>query len=443
MPKKILLINPWIYDFAAFDLWLKPLGLLYLSAMLKQKGFSVSLIDVMDRQHPSMQDFSMKNKKFGTGKFYSESIEKPNILKFVPRSYYQFGMPKKVFIKNLQNRDKPDVILVTSMMTYWYRGVAATIDIIKTLFPNVPVVLGGIYAFLMPEHAKKNTKADFVCKSNKPSEIGNLLNNILKVNVDFHKFDSFANWPAPDFSYYPNSKYAVLTTSLGCVYKCSYCASPVLYPVFYRKLPKIVFQEIFDFIQKFSITDLAFYDDALFIYKEKYFIPMIKKILKAKLNLNFHTPNGLHAKMIDEKLAVLLYEAQFKTLRLSLETNDEYLQKKTGGKVTNKEYERAIHSLQQAGYKQKDLKTYILVGMPNQNKQQIIDTIHYVKDLGATPSLAEYSIIPGTKDWLKYNDLYDLENLDPLLHNNSVFSVYMNFISFEELQEFKFLAKIN
>ena len=441
MRKKILLINPWIYDFAAFDLWLKPLGLLYLSAMLKQQDFSVSLIDLMDRQHSSMQDFSVKNKKFGTGKFYSEPIEKPNILKFVPRSYSQFGMPEKVFIKNLQNTDKPDVILVTSMMTYWYSGVAATIKIIKTFFPDVPVVLGGIYAVLMPEHAMKHTKADFVCKSNKISEIGKLLYNILKVNVDFDKFDSFSNWPTPDFSYYPNSKYSVLTTSLGCVYKCSYCASSVLYPVFYRKLPEIVFQEILDLIQDSSISDLAFYDDALFINKEKYFIPLIKKIIRAKLNLNFHTPNGLHAKMIDDKLAVLLYEARYKTLRLSLETNDEHLQKNTGGKVTNKEYERAIHSLQKAGYKQQELKTYILVGMPNQNKQQIIDAIHYVKDLGATPSLAEYSIIPGTKDWLKYKNPYDLENLDPLLHNNSVFSVYMNFISFEELQEFKLLAK--
>ena len=31
----ILLINPWIYDFAAYDLWSKPLGLLYIAALLK------------------------------------------------------------------------------------------------------------------------------------------------------------------------------------------------------------------------------------------------------------------------------------------------------------------------------------------------------------------------------------------------------------------------
>jgi hypothetical protein len=33
--KKILLVNPPVYDFAAYDLWAKPLGLLYLSSLLK------------------------------------------------------------------------------------------------------------------------------------------------------------------------------------------------------------------------------------------------------------------------------------------------------------------------------------------------------------------------------------------------------------------------
>jgi hypothetical protein len=38
MSKQILLINPWIHDFAAYDFWLKPLGLLYLGGLLRQNG---------------------------------------------------------------------------------------------------------------------------------------------------------------------------------------------------------------------------------------------------------------------------------------------------------------------------------------------------------------------------------------------------------------------
>lgn len=45
---KILLINPWIYDFAAYDLWMKPLGLLYIAGFLEESGYDVSLINWMD-----------------------------------------------------------------------------------------------------------------------------------------------------------------------------------------------------------------------------------------------------------------------------------------------------------------------------------------------------------------------------------------------------------
>ncbi len=45
---QILLINPWITDFAAYDLWMKPLGLLYIAGLLKGYGFQVTLIDCLN-----------------------------------------------------------------------------------------------------------------------------------------------------------------------------------------------------------------------------------------------------------------------------------------------------------------------------------------------------------------------------------------------------------
>ncbi|RLC23795.1 MAG: B12-binding domain-containing radical SAM protein, partial [Deltaproteobacteria bacterium] len=48
----ILLVNPWIHDFAAYDFWAKPLGLLSLASILRQHGFSITYIDCLDRFHP-------------------------------------------------------------------------------------------------------------------------------------------------------------------------------------------------------------------------------------------------------------------------------------------------------------------------------------------------------------------------------------------------------
>ena len=84
----VLLFNPWIYDFSAYDFWCKPLGLLYVGARLRQLGCHVQLIDCLDRFHPKLQPLlpdGVKSKPDMSGKFYREIIEKQPILRYVFR----------------------------------------------------------------------------------------------------------------------------------------------------------------------------------------------------------------------------------------------------------------------------------------------------------------------------------------------------------------------
>ena len=73
---RMLLINPWIYDFAAFDFWAKPLGLLYIAESLRRKGVEVTLIDCLDIS---------RGKKYGTGHFVKQEIPKPEARRY-PRA---------------------------------------------------------------------------------------------------------------------------------------------------------------------------------------------------------------------------------------------------------------------------------------------------------------------------------------------------------------------
>ena len=58
----ILLINPWIYDFAAYDMWTEPLGLLYIAGLLRENGYRINLINCLDRHHPDL--LKLQNKLF-------------------------------------------------------------------------------------------------------------------------------------------------------------------------------------------------------------------------------------------------------------------------------------------------------------------------------------------------------------------------------------------
>ena len=69
----LLLINPWIYDFTAYDFWSKPLGLLYIASILRERGYEISYIDCMDRYNREILNFKNrefpKKDEFGRGPF--------------------------------------------------------------------------------------------------------------------------------------------------------------------------------------------------------------------------------------------------------------------------------------------------------------------------------------------------------------------------------------
>jgi len=48
MTIKCLLVNPWIYDFAAYNFWARPLGLLKVAEFLTQFNMKLFFIDCCD-----------------------------------------------------------------------------------------------------------------------------------------------------------------------------------------------------------------------------------------------------------------------------------------------------------------------------------------------------------------------------------------------------------
>ena len=133
----ILLINPWIYDFAAYDFWAKPLGFLYVAALLRKNGFTIHFIDRLCPDYHSFPALSLRRKESGKGKFLKTKVEKPESLKTIPQKYNQYGIPSEVFHALLMSSPPPDVILITSAMTYWYLGVFEVIKHARKCFQKL------------------------------------------------------------------------------------------------------------------------------------------------------------------------------------------------------------------------------------------------------------------------------------------------------------------
>ena len=182
MKRNILLINPWIYDFAAYDFWLAPLGLLSLAALLRKNGYAVQLIDCLrgPSSLPPLPCPGKQPKRFpsGHGHFFKEPLQKPQALRSIPRRYNRYGISEEELRNYLRSLNRPELILVTSMMTYWYPAVFDIIRILKEEMPGVPIILGGNYVTLCPEHAQK-AGADLLIRGEGESQLPKILKDFL------------------------------------------------------------------------------------------------------------------------------------------------------------------------------------------------------------------------------------------------------------------------
>jgi len=442
--KDLLLINPWVYDFAAYDLWAKPLGLLSLASLLKKNGWSIHYIDCLDVYHPALKLLKVKRpqrRPDHRGHFYQEEVQKPSPLQGIPRRFYRFGLPPEAFSKVLQSLPTPRAVLVTSGMTYWYRGVHEVITVVKEVFPDVPVILGGIYATLCAEHAEETSGADFVCRGWGEIQVLELLEELIGITPSYlPDLDDLDTLPFPAFDLYPHLDYSCVLTSRGCPFHCTYCASPLLSPRFIKRSPTRVIAEISRWVEEYGVQDIALYDDALLV-DSQFARALLQGIGKRGVKVRFHAPNGLHAQGITEEVAHLMRQAGFATIRLGLETVSSERQLATGSKVSNEEFQSAVQNLQQAGYVPGEIGTYILAGLPGQRRKEVEETIRFVKRCGARPYLAEYSPIPGTPLWAEAvrHSPFDLHR-EPLFHNNTILPCRWEGLDWEDLQDLKMIV---
>jgi len=397
--KKILLVNPWIYDFGVYDFGIKPVGLLRIGEFFRRKGAKVNLIDCLE-------GCSTHKDEYGFSKIRKEKVEKPETLKTIERPYFRYGISVQEFLKKISAFSDIDEIYVASGMTYWYPGAHLAIKILKERFNKTPVTLGGIYATICHKHACQTSGADIVWKGN---------------YLDKNCFSQPGFYPAYDLL--ADKDILPIQLTSGCPFRCSYCASRIFGSRFEMKDPVNLFEEVMHYNGAFCTKSFVFYDDALAYRNSEGIKRFLRLIIASRAQLTFHTPNGLHARFIDEELAELFKRSNFRDLRISLETSDEGIQQFTGGKVTNNDLKLAVRNLREAGFGKKDIGVYILMGASYIDMEKTMDDILFINSLEVKAVLASYSPIPGTLDYkvLVKNKIIK-ENIDPLWHNKTIFS---------------------
>jgi len=436
MTPKILLVNPPIYDFAAYDFWLKPYGLLSVASYLRNKA-DFKLFDYLDRLHPfASSQKELESDRWGRGRFYCEKIPNPPALSHIPRYYRRFGLPRSIFEDFLAQEKPCDFVFIQTTMTYWYQGVAEVIEDIRKTWPRTKIILGGNYVTLCSSHAQK-LGADFLVKGTNLQPLWEYLN----IKPDMRQP---ALWEVCE-----KLNVGVLKLSDGCPFSCTYCSVPKVYGKFKPRPLERSLAEL-ELLAKRGVENIAFYDDALLFEAEKVAIPFLEEALKRDIlasasldasrgsrKVNFHSPNALSARFITPELAELMVRAGFKTFYLGLESTSLQWQKRTGSKVSPDELTQAVEHLIAAEAEPTNITAYQIIGHPATDIQKLEASMRFVNSLGIRGMLADFSPIPGTPDGEYCRKWVDMD--EPLFHNKTAFPIIL--LGFDETNRLKDLQR--
>jgi len=413
MEPRILLVNPPIYDFAAHDFWLRPYGLLRVAGYLRGQA-ELRLFDYLDPLcAPAPRDAEDSPDRWGRRRIRRAPAAKPAAFGALPRRYHRFGFAgRERFREFLAGQPPFDAALVQTGMTYWYPGVAEVIEDLRRISPATRIVLGGVYATLCPQHARGLFSPDLVVAGAELEPLWRALGLAPDLNAP-------AFWEA-----YERLETGVMKLTDGCPFRCTYCAASRLAPQFASRPLEVALAEM-DLLRRLGARDVAFYDDALLFRPEDALLPFLERIASQKNQVNFHTPNALHARLLTRDIARLMVRAGVRTFYLGFESLSDAWQCGTdgnsAGKVAPDDLARAVEHLREAGAEPSEITAYLILGHPRADTQELEGSMRFAHGLGVRLMLADFSPIPGTPDGELCRRWVDMD--EPLCHNKSAFPV--------------------
>lgn len=189
----------------------------------------------------------------------------------------------------------PDEIYVTSLFTYAWKTVHEAVSYYRHLYPDARIMLGGLYASLLPEHAK-------TC--------GAEIHQGLVKEVEELR---------PDYSLVPNWDGSIIFSSRGCIRKCPFCAVPTLEK---------------DFVPKRSIANLIHPAHTRVILWDNNFLAspywhdILLEIKERKLWVDFN--QGLDSRLLNDEKAKMIAAMKTLLIRTAYDSSSSKDQVKRG-----------------------------------------------------------------------------------------------------------------
>jgi len=398
-----------------------PLNISYLSAALKEAGFSTCLFDTSF--YVEQGRLSEEKKKEDAG-----------IFKAVDYSSIGIGIKKGDLIDDFLRKiesEKPD-LLAFSVYSQSKEQIFKMAEAVKKKYSQIPIILGGIHTNIEPKDVVNRPYIDYICLGEGEEALVELASNLevgkgvegvknigwknngTYVQNPLRPVQNLDKYPFPDWdlfaSYHIYGPYrgklhrmALVEFSRQCPYQCTFCGNTIqkgrykesgINLIYRHKSPQRWISELKYMKENYEIEFINIVDGT-FVAQRTDVMEKVASLFRKEIDLPFFCDSTVTC--LNEKKTKLLKEMGCVCINIGLETADEEYRRKYMDRpsMTNKQIVDAFLMCRDAGL---DTRSYNIIGYPFETREQIMKTIDMNRkcEVGSL-SLSIFMPYEGTK----------------------------------------------
>ena len=388
-----------------------PLGIQVLAPVLRQHGYQVRMFDMC---HPEMQ---------------AEHIAQAAVA------------------------EKPDVIVLSFLSTTTYPTTKDLARRLKSAAPNIPIIVGGVFATINAEHILKECPyidcvgvgegeellPDYLNNLDDPGQVAGLVwradgkiiqNPPRPLIMDLDQFpypdrislpiDYIESLPLDVPAVLSLDKFCTMQTSRGCPYACIYCDIPFFSQ---RKVRTRSAAHVLGEMQQ--LHDMGYrsvyFTDDHFLLNGKRINEICRGIIERKLEFQWGCEGRVDSVAVCQ--LPIMSQANCKFLAFGVESGSQRVLDRLKKNQTLAEVERAINEAKRQGIKR--VHGFFVIGSPDESREDILASFRFAAKLKldtfgfnrlcvyrGTPLWEEYinrGIIDDERDWDKWFKCSDID----------------------------------
>jgi anaerobic magnesium-protoporphyrin IX monomethyl ester cyclase len=315
-------------------------------------------------------------------------------------------------------RSKPDVVGITAWTDFWY-PTWETLNHLRTLLPDVILIIGGPHASVFPMESIEGSVADYLVCGDGEDILLNIVQSLAdgrqvgslpglwKKSVDGKAIEpsealavvkDISSIPPPDRTLLPYKLYnnilssaeyeTTMVTSRGCPYACVFCKMDV--QKVYARSAELVVEE-FRQIAELGISDVQVYDDT-FTWGQSRAIDICNGIIDKGIKVKWAIRD--RANRVTPELYSKLKQAGCHRVHFGVETGSPRIMKNSGKFLTVDQVREAVKISREIDM---EVMLYFMFGFLEETPEDAKMTMDFARELN--PDYASFGILipyPGT-----------------------------------------------